>query len=441
MNAASYSIAGTGPNSATFTAASTGASVTENSLAFGSWTIVVNATNAAGQLIGTGSSTAQVNTGETTIVSVNVAPILGTGTLSLGVSWPAAQVQTPSINASLTPALGSAQVLPFTISGATASYSNAAVGNGYYTLAFTLLDNASVVAGAVDVVRIVTGQTTSGTYAFSNVNAPGGTIAVNINANMQNPLDVAIAGASATLSQGTTEGLTASVTNFSGNVVYVWYVNGVSVGTGASYTFGANQPLGYYRIDVTAFTADGTRAGSCAYNIQVTSPSQVYAIGDIGPAGGHVFYDQGSYINGWRYLEAAPTSQNDKGGWFSWYNGVFLLIPGAAGTDIGAGKANTAAIIAAQGPGNYAASICSSLSLNGFSDWFLPSRDELNAMSNNLYLHNPNLLGSFDIDDGFISSSQATDHTAWGEDLPNPNVYYRVYTSSNGCYIWAVREF
>jgi 6-phosphogluconolactonase (cycloisomerase 2 family) len=271
MDATSYTVTGTGPSSATFTATTTGAAVTENSLAFGSWTIVVNALNASGDLIGTGTASTQVNTGATSTVSVSVTPIAGTGTLSLSVSWPAAQVQTPSIAASLTPALGTAQSLPFVISGSSATYSSAAIGNGYYTLAFTLQDNGIVVAGAVEVARIVAGQTTSGTYTFTNVNAPGGSIQVNINADMQNPLGVTIAGASATMSAGSTQNLTASVSNYTGNVSYVWYVNGVSAGTGSSYSFGSGVGAGYYRIDVAAYSADGTRAGSATANVQIAS--------------------------------------------------------------------------------------------------------------------------------------------------------------------------
>jgi hypothetical protein len=62
MAVASYAVTGTGPDSATFTVSSTGGMVTQDGLAFGSWTIVVNATNASGQLIGTGTANARVNT-------------------------------------------------------------------------------------------------------------------------------------------------------------------------------------------------------------------------------------------------------------------------------------------------------------------------------------------------------------------------------------------
>jgi hypothetical protein len=46
------------------------------------------------------------------------------------------------------------------------------------------------------------------------------------------------------------------------------------------------------------------------------------------------------------------------------------------GTVIGTGNTNTNLIVAVQGNGNYAAKICYDLVLNGYSDWFLPSRDE-----------------------------------------------------------------
>ena len=62
-------------------------------------------------------------------------------------------------------------------------------------------------------------------------------------------------------------------------------------------------------------------------------------------------------------------------------------ITGAVGTSIGTGLANTEAIVVVQGEGNYAAKFCFDLEYNGYSDWFLPSKDELNILNDNaLYI-------------------------------------------------------
>jgi len=42
--------------------------------------------------------------------------------------------------------------------------------------------------------------------------------------------------------------------------------------------------------------------------MSTVSKTDTYALRDVGPAGGYIFYDKGSYSNGWRYLEAAPKS-------------------------------------------------------------------------------------------------------------------------------------
>ncbi len=106
--------------------------------------------------------------------------------------------------------------------------------------------------------------------------------------------------------------------------------------------------------------------------------AKTYAIGDTGPAGGFIFYDQGSISNGWRYLEAAPSDQSAGIQW------------GSLGTLIGGttndGKANTDAIVAALGAGT-AAYLCRNLSLGGFSDWYLPSQDELDKLFINISIH------------------------------------------------------
>jgi len=116
----------------------------------------------------------------------------------------------------------------------------------------------------------------------------------------------------------------------------------------------------------------------------------LHKIGDRGPAGGIVFYDKGNSEGGWRYLESTPS---DTRGGIQWFNGNGDGID-IKGTDtaIGTGRDNTVAIIAALGNGSYAALVCHNLSLGGYSDWFLPSKDELNLMYQNLKKSN---LGEF----------------------------------------------
>jgi hypothetical protein len=81
---------------------------------------------------------------------------------------------------------------------------------------------------------------------------------------------------------------TASVSDGT-SVVYVWYLNGASRATGSSWALPNDLPLGYYRLDVTAFSVDGKRAGSATASFQVVPLSEdfeTYAVGAYPSAGG-----------------------------------------------------------------------------------------------------------------------------------------------------------
>jgi len=121
-----------------------------------------------------------------------------------------------------------------------------------------------------------------------------------------------------------------------------------------------------------------------------------YKIGDTGPAGGIVFYDKGSFSNGWRYLEAAPAETEFTAVWGDRETNL-----DSTTTAIGSGKRNTELIIGQLGINN-AAGKCSRLYFDGFTDWFLPSRDELDMMYVNLKAKG---LGGFSRN-WYLSSSQ-----------------------------------
>ena len=131
-----------------------------------------------------------------------------------------------------------------------------------------------------------------------------------------------------------------------------------------------------------------------------------YSIGDTGPAGGLIFYVNPDYeTDDWRYLEAAPVDQSAG---IQWYNGSDSVMYATA-TEVGTGKANTQTVVKAQGEGNYAAQLCNDLILGGYSDWFLPSKSELNKMYINLYLKGT---GGF-VSGDYWSSYESDARGAW----------------------------
>lgn len=102
----------------------------------------------------------------------------------------------------------------------------------------------------------------------------------------------------------------------------------------------------------------------------------LYAVGDTGPAGGKVVYITEGGAHG---IEAAPEDQSPSAQWGC----VYTSIPNMHGVSIGTGAANTSAIILACNESNIAAQIADIYTLNGYSDWYLPSRNELNLLYTN----------------------------------------------------------
>jgi hypothetical protein len=81
----------------------------------------------------------------------------------------------------------------------------------------------------------------------------------------------------------------------------------------------------------------------------------IYALREIGPAGGFVFYKNGN-----DYLEAAPIDQSNN---YLWSNVALFLM--TTDTIIGSGQANTTAIIGQVGHTDSAAKLCNDLVYTG----------------------------------------------------------------------------
>ncbi|KKL76794.1 hypothetical protein LCGC14_2041320, partial [marine sediment metagenome] len=181
-----------------------------------------------------------------------------------------------SISAELVPETGSSIPLTFNIDPpGTATYTGSDIPTGYYTLVVQLIDSGVLTMGAVEVVRVVDGQTTSGTFEFYDINQLEGSIQVNITPVMNDPIAVTMSGQIAEFGAGGFMTVEASVPPETGNVTYVWYINGNALATGASYTTPSDLFVGVYRLDVVAFTADGSRAGSATHTFRVLNLAPV----------------------------------------------------------------------------------------------------------------------------------------------------------------------
>ena len=214
--------------------------------------------------------------------------------------------------------------------------------------------------------------------------------------------------ASPTLITGNTARCSGTITDNGGDTVSLYGIcwgtspnptinpnsTGNATGNQSSFLSVLNQlnPNTTYYFRAYATNSIGTGYG--AQYTFTTSSSVTYNIGGIGQAGGYIFYDKGSYSNGWRYMEAAPYDlARTEGQGCLW---------GVTQTAIGTGQGNTQSITSACGIGHYAAYDCKHYLLCNYLDWFLPSQDELLAVYQNLKRNN---IGGF-TGNQYWSSSQ-----------------------------------
>jgi hypothetical protein len=197
--------------------------------------------------------------------------------------------------------------------------------------------------------------------------------------------------------------------NSTGGAISRFTINATPPGMSFNTTTGAltgtpNTVAGATAYTITAINVTGT----AAQTFTLTVTAIVYAVGNLGPAGGRIIYvsaegfscgptrgGDGIPTATCKYLEAAPS------GWFSGVAGALdprrpwaqsapinyqMATVGATPRNIGYGLSNTLRIInqGNNNPDTSAAQLANSytVTVDGvtYNDWALPSRDELNQM-------------------------------------------------------------
>jgi uncharacterized repeat protein (TIGR02543 family) len=307
-----------------------------------------------------------------------------------------------------------------TMSGGTVS----ATGSSSYTMHNASTGAVTVFGGTVSATRSIAVYNTS----TGAVNISGGTVSATTGQAVFNASTGTI----------TMSGGTVSATETSGRAIHnnstgaITITNGTVSATGAQGYSIYNNSTGVVTITAPPAVIDGEKFPK-------------YFLGDTGPGGGKIFYYSAEGFTFYAsatdavgtkcyYLEAAPADMASTLRWAETTSAAYNNSVSGTGTEIGTGRKNTALILAvdANAP---AAKACNDSTTGSKTDWFLPSKEELNQ----LYV-NRNLIGNMGTTNTYWSSSQSsTIQAAWYQLFSNGNQDEAIKGGANS--VRAIRAF
>jgi hypothetical protein len=217
----------------------------------------------------------------------------------------------------------------------------------------------------------------------------------------------------------------------------------------------AAEPMRIIRIRAFPPTTNEPPPAELLTSVRANTQCSTFAltckVGDTGPGGGIVVYDAGSDQSWGRYLEIAPKECESSGVSFVLGQAADLG-PGnvAYTTRIGSGRMNTE-FLWRRPSSYYMAASYAQRTCKGFSDWFLPSKDELNeafrVLSHSRKGVNLTPLGQF-ARGYYWTSSNYNGSTAWTQYFADGQQFDRVQTLSrnkkppmNPFYVRPMRAF
>ena len=273
MNPAYYIITLSGPDGQSISQKINKEQFEAQDLICGTWAILLEAYNLAGEKIGEGGATVYVEDDKKNIANILIYPINGTGTLIVNIIWHnIGNINYKYINMELKHYGDVTRGIKlYPDEQGTTSKTISDLKSGYYLLVLKLYADNELKAGSLEVIRILNNKNTIGEFEFF----PGvdnSVINVNIDSTPLKTIELEIRGIiEGETITGLKEAQAVILNEEANNVEFVWYLNGNAVGTGITYTIEPNpdQLLDNNELGLAVFTVNGDRGGSCKVNFSV----------------------------------------------------------------------------------------------------------------------------------------------------------------------------
>ena len=340
--------------------------------------------------------------------------------------WPTA-IAAPSAPTAASATAGNLQ--------ATVAFTAPSSLNGSTITSYTVTSSGGQTATGASSPIVVTGLTNGSTYTFTVVaNSASGSSIASSSASALIPS----VPAAPTVGTATATGITTATVAYTapandGGSVITSYTATSSPGsiTGTLSQAGSGTITVYgltgstaYTFTVNATNSVGTSAASAASNsITTLSPPPT----TIGQAYGGGFYAGQINVNGTQYyLIVAPKSSGEAPPGLKW--GVYGTLVGTSASD---GLTNSAKA-AALGAAHQAAVFCEGLTIGGYSDWYLPAKNELDVLYYNLKPTSPGQTSAIGFRTGETNAFVSTIYWSSTEDYPSYAYYVQQLDFTNG---------
>lgn len=266
-----YIIEGSGPNDQSLSITSHSPQVEISGLMIGTWNLVVTGVNQQGTPLATGEATFQLTTQANT-VEILVDTLYGEGTLQFGLYWGPEVFTGITLEMNIRDQEGVSTDVSSSVT-VTSSQSSALFSDqltaGIYEVHYSVLSNGVVIAGGIDIVRVLDEKLTDVEVTLDVHKETPEATGMNISSSLGSEIEGDIVGIDSLVAPNTQLSATYTPSNTSSSTYDVtWYLDGVEMSTGDTVDF--TTFTGPHRLDAIARGEQPLSVGADTMNFQVS---------------------------------------------------------------------------------------------------------------------------------------------------------------------------